>query len=191
MFFDVEKTTTNRLTKAEYRQMMTWTTSLRGSCNRLHTATTLWTAEPEHRLLATGYNGAPSGLPSCDEVGHLMVEEHCVRTSHGELNAIKQCRDFDSLRGGIATILGTPCYSCARELISLRVSRLEYIGTYDNGKGSEYLEALFRDSKSEIVCIIIYELLATITKALSFSINPPGGMLKNFPNLCLIGTVIV
>lgn len=179
----------HRLTKAEYRQIMTWATSLRGNCDRLHTATTLWTVESENRLLATGYNGAPSGRPSCDEVGHLMVEGHCVRTSHGELNAIKQCRDFGSLRGGIATILGTPCYSCARELVSLRVDRLEYIGTYDNGKGSEHLETLFGDGNLKVICISIDEFLTTITKALAFSVNPPGGMLKDFPNLGLIGTV--
>ena len=93
------------------------------------------------------------------------------------------------MRGGTATILGTPCYSCARELVSLRVDRLEYIGTYDNGKGSEHLQTLFRDSSPEVICVSIDEFLATIAKALAFSINPPGGMLKDFPNLCLAGTV--
>ncbi|MEK9175414.1 MAG: hypothetical protein AAB795_02350 [Patescibacteria group bacterium] len=179
----------SRLTKVEYRQMMTWTTSLRGSCNRLHTATTLWTAEPENRLLATGYNGAPSGLSSCDEVGHLIVEGHCVRTNHGEENALLQCRDFDNLRNGIATILGTPCYSCVRKLISKQVKRLEYIGTYNNAQGSEHLKALFDESKSDVVCISVDELIATISKAIAFSKNPPGGMLKDFPNLSVIGTV--
>jgi deoxycytidylate deaminase len=29
-----------------------------------------------------------SGLPHCDEAGHLMEDGHCVRTVHAEANAI-------------------------------------------------------------------------------------------------------
>ena len=53
----------------------------------------------EKRVLATGYVGSPSGLPHCDEVGHLLREvtyedgvtkQHCVRTIHAEQNALAQ-----------------------------------------------------------------------------------------------------
>ncbi len=49
-----------------------------------------------NQILATGYVGAPSGLPHCDDVGHQMrkmlhedgsITEHCVRTVHAEQNA--------------------------------------------------------------------------------------------------------
>ena len=39
---------------------------------------------------STGYNGSIKGLPYCDEVGHEMVDGHCVRTTHAEANAIVQ-----------------------------------------------------------------------------------------------------
>ena len=41
-------------------------------------------------ILSTGYNGSIKGLKHCDEVGHEMVDGHCVRTTHAEANAIVQ-----------------------------------------------------------------------------------------------------
>ncbi|WP_430626492.1 deoxycytidylate deaminase [Sulfobacillus thermotolerans] len=52
----------------------------------------------DHRVIATGYNGAPSGEPHCLDVGCLIENNHCVRTIHAELNALLQCARY-----GIAT----------------------------------------------------------------------------------------
>ncbi len=53
----------------------------------------------DKQILTTGYVGAAAGMPHCDEVGHEIhtvidddgtQSEHCVRTIHGEQNAIIQ-----------------------------------------------------------------------------------------------------
>ena len=179
-----------RLSKQEFRCAVTWVYMLRSNCDRLHTATTLWTPDPENRLLAGGYNGAPSGHPSCDEIGHLMIDGHCLRASHGELNAIRQCRDHDNLKNGTATIIGSPCYSCARELIGSGVRLIEYIGVYHNAPTQKLLDVLQEElvklfSRANVRCVQISpsDLLETIQKALLFSCNKPGGIFKDYDAL--------
>lgn len=179
---------TERLTKAEFRVAQTYTYSLRGTCDRLRTATTLWTPEPENKLISGGYNGSPPGHPSCDGegVGHLMVEGHCIRTNHGEINAVNNCHDLSRLSGATATILGTPCYPCARELIHVGVARFEYIGNYKNAQGAEYLEDLFLEGNVTVVTFPAEEIKRVLEKAFEFA-KGPGGPLRDFPGLQLIG----
>jgi len=40
------------------------------------------------RIVSSGYNGSPPGEPHCLDVGCLMVNGHCLRTTHAESNAI-------------------------------------------------------------------------------------------------------
>jgi deoxycytidylate deaminase len=57
----------------------------RGTCDRARVGAIV---VRERRILTTGYNGSPAGLPHCDDIGHLMIAGHCVRTLHAEQNAI-------------------------------------------------------------------------------------------------------
>lgn len=60
--------------------------SARASCPRAKVGAVLVTAD--HRLLATGYNGAAPGQVQCDEAGCLMEDGHCQRALHAEVNAV-------------------------------------------------------------------------------------------------------
>ena len=61
--------------------------ALRSTCDRAFVGTVMVL---DKRILTTGFNGSPAGLPHCDEIGHLIVDGHCVRTIHAEANAIIQ-----------------------------------------------------------------------------------------------------
>lgn len=85
----------------------------------------------ERRILTTGYNGAPAGLPHCDDVGHLMVDGHCLRTLHAEQNAIIQAALHGvSVRGGTIYVTHQPCLTCAKMIINAGIVRVVYAGDY-------------------------------------------------------------
>jgi len=174
-------------TKREFRAIQTLFYSTRSTCDRLRTATTLWSPEPENRPLGAGYNGAPSGVPSCDEVGHLMVEGHCVRTIHGEENAILNCSNFEKLIGGTAVVLGTPCYKCAIKLVQVQVKKIEYYGTYANAQGAEHIKELFEKAGVEWSCYSTEELMMFLSKGIGI-LRSKGGALKDFPDDSFIFT---
>lgn len=95
----------------------------RSTCPRLRTAVLITTAD--HRLLTSGYNGAPAGLQHCDDVGCLEVGGHCIRTIHAEQNAVAQAaRSGVSIEGGTAYSLYTSCIPCTQLLISAGIHRV-------------------------------------------------------------------
>lgn len=82
-------------------------------------------------ILSTGYNGAPRGLPHCDDVGHEIVDGHCVRTAHAEVNAVAQAaKNGISIEG--ATIYQTisPCYDCFKMLVNAGIKEVIYGNFY-------------------------------------------------------------
>lgn len=87
----------------------------------------------DHRVIATGYNGAPSGQPHCTEVGCLVEHDHCVRTIHAELNALLQCARYGIATSGVDLYCtDMPCRNCARALVQAGVQRIYYIRPYES-----------------------------------------------------------
>jgi dCMP deaminase len=85
----------------------------------------------EKRILTTGFNGSPAGLPHCDEVGHLMVGGHCVRTIHAEANSIIQAALHGvSTKGSTCYVTHLPCLSCGKMLINAGIVRIVYDNHY-------------------------------------------------------------
>ena len=123
--------------------------SRRSTCDRGRLASVI--VSTHNTILATGYAGAPPGLPHCDEAGHMMntvvhedgtESKHCVRTIHSEENAILQCaKDGIKIEGATIYIKMSPCYNCAMRIIRVGIKRVVADKKYHAGAASiEILE---------------------------------------------------
>ena len=136
-----------RLTKDEYFLSLAHLVATRATCDRLWAGCVL---VKDGEVLATGYNGAPSGMDECDEVGHRMVmgddgREHCLRTIHAEENAIIQARrKVVNLVGVTAYINATPCEKCLPNLLRCGIRRLVCGARYANGSRQNTVETLLQ-----------------------------------------------
>lgn len=105
--------------------------STRATCNRLHAGCVI---VKDKRILSTGYNGSIPGAPHCDDVGHLMIDNHCVATIHAETNAVSNAaRAGVSTSGATAYVTHTPCWNCIKNLVAAGIVHIIY--------GDEYLNA--------------------------------------------------
>jgi dCMP deaminase len=82
-------------------------------------------------VLSTGYNGSLPGASHCEDVGCLVVDNHCVRTNHAEMNAISQAaRHGVSLDGSTAYVTNMPCTTCAKALVAAGIRRVVVFSEY-------------------------------------------------------------
>ena len=97
----------------------------------------------DKRILTTGFNGSPAGQDHCDEIGHLMVDGHCVRTIHAETNAIIQAALHGiSTRDSTCYVTHFPCINCTKALINAGVNRIVYsVGYRIDQNALDFLEA--------------------------------------------------
>ena len=128
----------NRPSWDNYFMEIAFTVAQRSTCDRAHVGAVL---VRDRRILTTGYNGAPAGLSHCDDVGHLMVDGHCVRTLHAEQNAIIQgALHGVSIQGSAAYVTHQPCLTCAKMLINAGVRRVVYAGNYPDENSRRFIE---------------------------------------------------
>ena len=114
--------------------------SSRATCKRRKIGVVI--VDKEHHIISTGYNGSPPGLPHCDDAGHLMEEGHCVRTIHGEHNAVLQAaaQGGTSTRGSTLYTKYVPCIHCCKYMVAAGIVRVVYAKIYRNTQAVDYLE---------------------------------------------------
>jgi dCMP deaminase len=150
--------------------------SSRGTCDRLRTACVL---VKNKRIVGAGYNGSIAGQTTCDESGHLIVNNHCVRTLHGEQNALANSRGAD-LQEATAYIVGTPCIGCIKELLQHNITRIVYVGYYDNGHGAEYARDFCKKSNCSLEQFTADpEEVSSIFGKVFERLRGPGGIFQN------------
>ncbi len=142
----------------EYFLKLAMLASERSTCPRMHCGCVM---VKERFVLATGYNGSLPRAPHCDEVGCLVVNNHCVRTNHAEINALCQAsRHGANLDGATAYVTNMPCTACAKALIAAGVRRTVIFSDYHDTLAEQFFQgsgvALCRMPMPE--CTIHYDL---------------------------------
>lgn len=109
----------------------------------------------EKRILATGYNGAPSGLAHCKEIGCIREkmkipsgERHeLCRGLHAEQNAILQSAYHGvSIKGSSLYITCHPCSVCAKMIINAGIEEI----IIDEGYPDPISESILKEGKIRI-----------------------------------------
>jgi dCMP deaminase len=129
----------------EYFMSITVMVANRSTCLRRKVGAIL---VKDKRILATGYNGAPSGLRHCEEVGCLREttsvpsgERHeLCRGLHAEQNAIIQAAYHGfSIKGATLYCTNKPCVICSKMLINAGIRKILYEDGYDDHLADQML----------------------------------------------------
>lgn len=128
----------NRPTWDEYFLKLAMLVSERATCPRMHCGCVI---VKDKRILSTGYNGAIPGAEHCYDVGCYIVDNHCVRTIHAEMNAILQCAIHGvSAKGATAYVTNMPCTNCAKALIGAGIKEVVVFSDYHDTLAEEFFK---------------------------------------------------
>lgn len=121
-----------RISWDEYFMAQSHLLSLRSTCSRLSVGATI---VKDKRIVSGGYNGSIKGDEHCIDVGCKVVEGHCVRTIHAEINAILQCSKFGvGTEGATIYVTHFPCLNCTKSIIQAGIKEICYANDYRNNK---------------------------------------------------------
>jgi dCMP deaminase len=134
----MDKKNAKRPSWDEYFLKLAMLVSERATCPRMHCGCVL---VRQKRILSTGYNGSIPGDEHCDEAGCMVVDNHCVRTLHAEMNAILQCSIHGtSTVGATAYITNMPCTNCAKALIGAGIKEIVIFADFHDTLAVEFFK---------------------------------------------------
>lgn len=141
----MEEVTATRPSIDEYFMEMCSVVAKRSTCKRHHFGAII---VRNKKILSTGYNGAPSGMPHCLDLGCLRDElkipsgtrHEICRAVHAEQNAILQCALHGvSCEGASIYTNGSPCMICAKMILNAGLKRVIYDTEYPDKLSLELL----------------------------------------------------
>ncbi|MFZ3209601.1 MAG: cytidine/deoxycytidylate deaminase family protein [Geobacteraceae bacterium] len=130
----------------EYFMEITHLVARRSTCLRRQVGAVV---VKEKNILATGYNGAPSGVAHCLDVGCLREKLHIpsgerhelCRGLHAEQNAVIQAAKHGiSIDGAILYCTTMPCIICSKILINAGIRRVVYAEGYADQLAAEMIQ---------------------------------------------------
>ncbi len=124
----MSKKKVSRPTWDDYFLKVAMLVSERATCPRMHCGCVL---VRDKQILSTGYNGSIPGDVHCEDDGCMVVDNHCVRTIHAEMNAILQCSSHGiSTNNATAYVTNMPCTNCAKALIRAGIKEVVIFSDY-------------------------------------------------------------
>jgi dCMP deaminase len=130
----------------EYFMSIAELASTRSTCLRRQVGSVI---VKDKKILATGYNGAPSGLKHCLDIGCLREklgipsgERHeLCRATHAEQNAIVQAALFGvSIKDGVLYSTTQPCILCTKLIINAGIKKIVIKDSYPDKMSKEMLK---------------------------------------------------
>ena len=112
----------------------------RSTCDRKHVGAVIVRGKT---ILSTGYNGSIKGLDHCDDVGHDMDNDHCVRTIHAEANAIVQAAKHGiNIDQSEIYVTASPCYDCFKLIANAGICKIYFGEFYRDKRIVEHAKSL-------------------------------------------------
>lgn len=149
---------TKRLAWDEYFAAQALLIANRSTCKRAKVGAVL---VKDNKVISTGYNGSVSGTEHCIDHECLVIDGHCVRTLHAEVNAILQGAERGVPKGFTAYVTHFPCLNCTKQLLQVGCKRVVYINQY---RMAEYAEYLYREKEVELVHLPLEEVKVAIAE---------------------------
>ena len=98
----------------------------------------------DSRIVSTGYNGNPSGMPNCCESDGNTMET----VLHAEQNALMfAAKEGISTKGCTLYVTLSPCLTCATLIIQAGITKVIYKEEYRDTKGIKLLNSM------KVICL--------------------------------------
>jgi dCMP deaminase len=136
----------------EYFMRIAMVVATRATCDRKHVGAVI---VRKRIILSTGYNGSVRGSKHCDEAGHIMEHDHCVRVVHSEANAIAQAARIGTcIDGAEIYVTASPCFNCFKLIVNSGITRIVFREFYRD----ERIYSMSTDLGVELVHLPLEEL---------------------------------
>jgi dCMP deaminase len=123
----------------------------------------------DRQVLATGYNGSPSGSAHCTTQGYCYPGlSRCdvsstlpSRAIHAEANAIAQAAKHGiSCQGASIYVTLEPCISCLKLIISTGIQQVYYETVFNSGEKAMVRDSFLKDGLAQLKQIHLSEEIA-------------------------------